>query len=131
MSTGKRDYIDQRNKELIRAFYSLLGSGIQVSAAIARAAMSPCSRFWISSETAQKCVAAMAAGRYLPDNGSSWCKRKMIKEIYRRCAGDYSRANIEKIVYGGAPHFYLTQKSAKVTIYNELKRRRKCKRKGI
>lgn len=131
MSSGKRDYIEQRNQELIRAFYAMLGNGLPVWQAIANAALCQCSRFWISSEAARKCVIALASGKMRINTASTWCKPQMILEIFNRCNGDYSRDNVERIVYGGAPQFYLTAKSAKVIVYNELKRRRKCRKEKI
>lgn len=51
----------------------------------------------------------------------------MFAHIMCRCGGDYSVQNIERVVYSGAPRFFLTFETAKKYIYNTINKRKKCR----
>ena len=114
MSRGKSDYAEQRNKELRKVFLSFFNH-MEFMAAVRAAAMSPCSRFWVSPE--------QIALRLRHDKPMER-QRDMYDEIRRRCGGDFSIENVERVVYSTAPHFYLTTLTARQIIYKSF---HKCK----
>lgn len=73
----------------------------------------PCSRFWISTETAAKLISDIRRGK--KQNLKPMCLER-ITEIMRRCNGDYSRASVSRVVNSPAPKFYLTPGSAQAIL---------------
>ena len=119
MGNGKSEFFEEKCRELLKVFFSKLGQGDSIEEVIAIAAESPCSRFWISTETAIRNIRMKEKGR--PTR-----RTEVIDEIMKRCNGDYSRDNIERVVYSPAPKFYITPKTAKKLVYSELKKRKSC-----
>lgn len=123
---GKRvsDYDLEQKKELLKVFLELLGNGDTITGAMQTAVAMPCSRYWISIESAMRYISMARQGKW-----EKVRKRKMIESIIEKCNGDFSRDNIEAVLYGGAPEFFLTPKSGQTIIYSEIQKRRKCRRK--
>lgn len=84
------------------------------------AAEQPCSRFWISPESARRRIV------YRQKPKGRWLKA-MIDEIERRLQGRTDVESVERVVYSPAPCFYMAGDTARKVIQRELKRRR-CKR---
>ena len=112
----------QRAKELADAFFKVWEKGMTPCQAMRAAVTMPCSRFWISPETAR---------RYLVGGwGKPVTKERvqMLAEIARRCKGNHSLENVQEVVESPAPQFYMKPDTARKIIQRELKRRRQCKR---
>lgn len=118
----KLEFYQQKADELVDAFKKVKVRGTACDAMKAAADM-PCSRFWISSESARRQLL----------NGleriSPGCYREMLEEIQRRCNGDLSPQNVEQVVAQPAPRFYIRPETARRIIQRELKRRRQCRNK--
>jgi len=117
------DYVEERNRDLLRAFHEVIASGAHPSVPdIYRAtANSPASRFWVSEERAAVVLTLMFNKRKLPKMIKS--KREMFNEIYRRAvklkAKNPDMTMLElatNVVHQPAPKFYLTGGSTKVII---------------
>lgn len=118
-----RDFEQQRANALVNAFLSLCGRGAKACDSMRLAAEQPSPRFWISARQAslylrKKCIPK--------PNG---LVAQMMKEIEKRCGGDFSTLHLEDIVEQPAPKFYIRPETARKIIQQELKRRRKCRRK--
>ncbi len=121
---SKSDFIPQRNKELLDAFKQelyQLGS-ISNDRIFSRAAHRTASRFWVSEQRAAVVVSKMMKGDNLQSMNRK--KREMYFEIFRRVM-DIRKKNPKTTIYDAvfevvnspAPEFYLTDKSARVLIY--------------
>lgn len=121
---SKSDFIPQRNKELLDAFKQelyQLGS-ISNDRIFSRAAHRTASRFWVSEQRAAVVVSKMMKGDNLQSMNRK--KREMYFEIFRRVM-DLRKKNPKTTIYDAvfevvnspAPEFYLTDKSARVLIY--------------
>lgn len=121
---SKSDFIPQRNKELLDAFKQelyQLGS-ISNDRIFSRAGHRTASRFWVSEQRAAVVVSKMMKGDNLQSMNRK--KREMYFEIFRRVM-DIRKKNPKTTIYDAvfevvnspAPEFYLTDKSARVLIY--------------
>ena len=119
-------YEDLRNRDLMRAYHSLLKSdkNIRLSDVYNKVVNMQSERFWVSEERAAIVVSAMLAGRPLIEvNVSAPARVEMFQEIYRRFC-EIKKAQPERSIYdivtevviSPAPKFYLTPSSAKVII---------------
>lgn len=114
----------QRNADLMRVFRQKLAEAtvVRMPEIFRQVAESPASRFWVSEERAAIVIAAMEAGRAIPEMIPS--KREMFREIYRRYR-ELRRTHplmdiIELasiIVNQPAPSFYFTPRSVGEIIY--------------
>lgn len=121
----------QRNEELTDLFLSVLGSGGTSQHTMEQCAAMPCSRFWIEPEYALRLIKAKTDGgatvsqykaRHAVKRGNT---ERKIEEIIRRCDGDFSLANIARVVFSPAPEFYISGRTAQAVITRTLKERRK------
>lgn len=112
MSKGNSDYFADRNRELKKAFLTFFAH-MEFMDAVAAAAQSPCSRFWVSAEQMAK---RLRADKPLARQAD------MYEEIRRRCNSDFSIENVERVVYSPAPRFYISLLTARKLIYKSFPR---------
>lgn len=124
------EYKRQRDTELLKAFYACLGPGITTKQAIRLAVEMPCSRFWVTPETAAKEISSLRRGRWYQTQKPKAMRMKRAHDIMVRCNGDYSIANVTDVVYSTAPQFYLSAHTAEKYIYRILRIRKKNKENG-
>ena len=117
----KRDFDTQRAIELTRAFFNVCQQGRTACEAMRLAAEQPCSRFWISPESARRRLlyGQRPKGKWL---------RMMLDEIERRLGGKTDIESVERVVYSPAPRFYMAGDTARKEIQRHLKRRHRCRR---
>ena len=127
MKASKLDYGEQRDNELLRVFLSYLTMGYGTDESVRLSIDTPCSRYWTSPENAFKRISAMRRGKEYTKKGTRASRLSMFAHIMCRCGGDYSVQNIERVVYSGAPRFFLTFETAKKYIYNTINKRKKCR----
>jgi hypothetical protein len=114
MSRGFSDYVADRDRELRRVFLSFFGGDADFITAVYLAAKQPASRFWCSVEKMTERI---------KKNDPPQRQRAMYDEIRRRCNGDYSTENIERVIYSPAPSFYITPLTARKIIYRTFAKR--------
>lgn len=122
------DFADERNKDLLRAYRTLLEeSDVITSEIYERLVEMPSARFWVSEERAAIVVASMMKGDKLKTHKKN--KREMYKEIYRRVMQlkrkkpDLTLLELVfDVVRKPAPKFYITPGSAEVYICNAKKK---------
>lgn len=130
---GKREEIEykhQRDTELLKAFYACLGPGITTKQAVRLAVEMPCSRFWVTPETAAKEISSLRRGHWYNMRAPKRMRMQRAYDIMVRCGGDYSIANVTEVVYSTAPQFYLSPYTAEKYIYRILRNRKKKKDNG-
>lgn len=128
MKNNKLDYAEDRECELLKQFYRFLLDGYNTDEAVRLAIEQPCSRFWTSPENAMKRISAMRRMKEYTKKGTRAGRLSMFSCIMKRCDGDFSSRNIERVVYSQAPRFFLSFETAKKYIYNAIrKKKRKCK----
>lgn len=124
------EFLVARDRELHRHFIDILQNsvGVPLRDMFGMAARRPCSRFWVSEVHATEVIAAMLRGerplRQLPK------RAEMYDELLRRVV-EWRRIHpghplsdaVFACVNSPAPEFYLTDKSARVIIYNIRARR--------
>lgn len=117
----KRDFDTQRAIELTRAFFNVCQQGRTACEAMRLAAEQPCSRFWISPESARRRLlyGQRPKGKWL---------RMMLDEIERRLQGRTDIESVERVVFSPAPRFYMAGDTARKEIQRHLKRRHRCRR---
>lgn len=123
MGKHASDYELEKKKELVKVFLELLGNGDTIAGAMRKAVTCPCSRYWISIESAMRNISLARKGLW-----SLVRRAEMIRSIMEKCNGDFSRDSVESVIYNNAPHFFMTPNSGRVIIYNEIKKRR-CQQK--
>lgn len=116
----KREFEQQRAKELTDAFLHSWENGVLACEAMRNAALQPCSRFWISSECAYRRL------HYKKRPKNVWL-RKMLAEIERRLDGRTDLISVEEVVHSPAPQFYMAGDTARKIIQRELRRRKRCR----
>ena len=124
------EYKQQRDAELLKAFYACLGPGITTKQAVRLAVMMPCSRFWVTPETAAKEISSLRRGHWYQMQKPKMMRMQRAYDIMVRCNGDYSIANVTEVVYSTAPQFYLSAHTAEKYIYRTLRNRKKNKDNG-
>lgn len=124
------EYKQQRDAELLKAFYACLGPGITTKQAVRLAVIMPCSRFWVTPETAAKEISSLRRGHWYQMQQPKMMRMKRAYDIMVRCNGDYSIANVTEVVYSTAPQFYLSAHTAEKYIYRTLRNRKKNKDNG-
>ncbi len=124
------EYKRQRDTELLKAFYDCLGPGITIKQAVKQAVTKPCSRFWVTPETAAKEISSLRRGRWYQMQRPKRMRMQRAYDIMVRCNGDYSIANVTEVVYSAAPQFYLSAHTAEKYIYRTLRNRKKEKGNG-
>lgn len=124
------EYKQQRDAELLKAFYACLGPGITTKQAVRLAVAMPCSRFWVTPETAAKEISSLRRGRWYQMQKPKRMRMQRAYDIMVRCNGDYSIANVTEVVYSAAPQFYLSAHTAEKYIYRTLRNRKKNKDNG-
>lgn len=121
----------ERDRELLQAFHRNLSSGNfrSTEEAFFNAATHSASRFWVSERRASYVVGKMIADPSFTDSMLPK-RREMYLEIFRRFEAarrEYPEASIYSLVFdivnSPAPEFYLTPKSARIILYNALKRK--------
>lgn len=126
------DFTAQRNRELLQTFHRLLrdSRGVALGELFGMTARSPASRFWVSELRAAEVISAMMRGEQFDNQVPQ--KRRMYEELYRRVKsymGAHAGCRLSDAVFAAvnspAPEFYLTDKSAKVIIYELRRNRRK------
>lgn len=127
MKISKLEYSELRDRELLAAFHRFIGTGISINTAVRLAVEQPCSRYWTSPENAYKRISALRRGKSYASKGTREGRNRMFIDIMRKCGGDYSLRNIERVVYEGAPRFFLSAETAKRYIYRTIRNRRKCR----
>lgn len=123
-------FTQQRNNELMKAYrHHIRKSAFVDMKRISREIVnSPASRFWVSPERATLVIAAMLAGKDLPENMRP-TKAAMFSEIYKRVI-KLKRQNpyepLYKLVFDAvhspAPQFYMLPRSAMDIIYKIKKK---------
>lgn len=111
------DFNLKRNCELHHAYHNALATAkcpFTIKQIFEITVNTPCSQFWVSSETAHAMISLIRRG--LVKENMLPSKREMYFEIMKRCNGNYTKLNIEQIVNSPAPKFYLTPKSAHVIL---------------
>lgn len=130
---SKADYIDTRNKNLVKAYYHNLSGKETYWNILKKTVNTPCSRFWVSEKRALDIIKKMMSG----DNLARMTKtrREMFREIYRRVQQEIKKnpsADLYDIVVSvinrPAPKFYITEKSANVIIHQTMRKWRKEKK---
>lgn len=124
------EYKHQRDNELLKAFYACLGPGITTKQAVRLAVAMPCSRFWVTPETAAKEISSLRRGHWYQMQKPKVMRMKRAYDIMVRCGGDYSIAKVTEVVYSTAPQFYLSAHTAEKYIYRTLRNRKKEKENG-
>ena len=124
------EYKHQRDTELLKAFYACLGPGVTTKEAVRMAVMMPCSRFWVTPETAAKEISSLRRGHWYQTQKPKRMRMQRAYDIMVRCSGDYSIANVTEVVYSSAPQFYLSAHTAEKYIYRTLRNRKKEKGNG-
>lgn len=124
------EYKHQRDTELLKAFYACLGPGVTTKEAVRMAVMMPCSRFWVTPETAAKEISSLRRGHWYQTQKPKRMRMQRAYDIMVRCNGDYSIANVTEVVYSAAPQFYLSAHTAEKYIYRTLRNRKKEKGNG-
>lgn len=120
----------QRDEELTDLFLSVLGSGMTAQETMARCAEMPCSRFWVEPEYAMRLIRARLEGaRRHPQRGGRHAVKVSnnslrVDEIMRRCGGDFSFANVCRVVMSPAPRFFMSGRTAQAVIMRTLRERR-------
>ena len=99
------EYKHQRDTELLKAFYACLGPGVTTKEAVRMAVMMPCSRFWVTPETAAKEISSLRRGHWYQTQKPKRMRMQRAYDIMVRCSGDYSIANVTEVVYSAAPQF--------------------------
>lgn len=121
------EYKHQRDAELLKAFYACLGPGITTKQAVRIAVTMPCSRFWVTPETAAKEISSLRRGHWYQTQKPKRMRMQRAYDIMLRCNGDYSIAKVTEVVYSTAPQFYLSPHTAEKYIYRTLRNRKKNK----
>lgn len=129
------DCMEQRDKELHDNFMEILRSSrdVPLRDMFGMAARRPASRFWVSEERASEMVSIILSGRDPEMIDRMFPKRRQmfleisrrVKEILDQRPGTTMIDATREVIYAEAPEFYITDKSAKVIIYNIRKRGRK------
>jgi ribulose 1,5-bisphosphate carboxylase large subunit-like protein len=130
---GKREEIEykrQRDTELLKAFYDSLGPGVTIKQAVQLAVTKPCSRFWVTPETAAKEISSLRRGHWYQMQKPKRMRMQRAYDIMVRCNGDYSITRVTEVVYSAAPQFYLSAHTAEKYIYRTLRNRKKEKGNG-
>ena len=123
------DYIEERNQDVMRAYYELLHSSenIVLQELTKKLVNMPSRRFWVSEERVAIVCAKMMKGDKLKNMRPT--TRRMYKEIYKRVIA-YKKKNPAMaladiafyVVRQPAPRFYLTPGSANVIIQRTKKK---------
>lgn len=124
------EYKHQRDCELLKAFYACLGPGVTTKQAVRMAVTMPCSRFWVTPETAAKEISSLRRGRWYQMQKPKRMRMQRAYDIMVRCDGDYSIAKVTEVVYSAAPQFYLSAHTAEKYIYRTIRNRKKEKEDG-
>lgn len=124
------EYKRQRDSELLKAFYACLGPGVTTKQAVRMAVTMPCSRFWVTPETATKEISSLRRGRWYQTQKPKRMRMQRAYDIMARCNGDYSIAKVTEVVYSTAPQFYLSAHTAEKYIYRTLRNRKKERENG-
>lgn len=135
---NKIEFIADRDRELHKAFMELLAvpGGMPLREMYGAAASRPCSRFWVSEPRAAIVMGRMLAlGPVAALAGMLPRRADMYRELFSRVQallnGDDPISIAEataRAVNSPAPSFFLTDKSARVIIYDYTRRRRLARR---
>lgn len=128
------EHREARDRELHARFLEVLREGEvdKLSEMYGEAARRPCSRFWVSEMRAAVVLGTIRRnGEEAALAGMEPKRREMYLELWRRVKdlmglrpGLCLTHAVVEVVNGGAPEFYITEKSAKILIYKEGRRRR-------
>lgn len=124
MGQEKTDYIEQRNNELFRAYlnaYAVAPIPFTVDSIYQITVNTACSRFWISARNAYFTIYSIRNNNPIK---LSKHKKELIANIMELCKDDYSKSNINSVIYHTAPKFFISPKSAQVII----SKMRKCRK---
>lgn len=124
MGRGESEYREERDVALLRAWRGLMRGGMGAGEALRAVADVAAPRFFVSPENAHRRIVRVLRGVL-----SERCRvgmRRMLSDIMRLCGGDYSYRNVERVVYGPAPSFYLSAGSVRVLL-SRYRRRERCR----
>ena len=112
-----------RRDGLVKAFHEALKTAPLVMEAFEMVTRMPAPRFYITFERAKRLITAHHKGHVVYSNIH---KRVMIAELHKRwVAAGMTDEALLKIITQPAPSFYVTKETVMVTVYSELRKKKK------
>lgn len=112
-----------RRDDMVKAFHEALKTAPSVKEAFEMVTRMPAPRFYVTFERAKRLVTAHHKGRVVYSNIH---KRVMIAELHKRwVAAGMTDEALLRIITQPAPSFYVARETVRVTVYGELRKKKK------